>query len=60
MDVETLGAAIAFAKSIPGTATAAAVEAKEDAEAAAALAQEYGYYLEFGDDETIVVGTTED
>lgn len=56
MDAETLGAAIAIAKKMPGTAA----EAAERAEEAAALAQTYGYYLEFGDNETIIVGSAED
>lgn len=42
MDIQTLAAAIGVAKSIPGSAA-------ERAEAAAALAQEYGYSLVFSD-----------
>ena len=57
MDVGFLGLVMALVKRIPGSATATAVQAKTDAQAAAALAQEYGYYLDFGDDETITVGS---
>ena len=51
MDVETLGAAIAVAKSIPDTAAARA-------EAAAEIAEEYGQRIVF-EDNIIVIGTNE-
>lgn len=44
-DVETIAAALALAKQIPGTAVGEATEAAERAEAAAEIAQDYGFEL---------------
>ena len=43
MDIETLGAAIAVAKSIPGTAAERAETAAESAESAAEIAEASAY-----------------
>lgn len=51
MDFETLGAALAIAKKMPGTAA----EAAERAEAAAETAVEYGTSIVFGDDGIITI-----
>lgn len=58
MDNSLLALAIAIVKSIPDTAAADAIEAKNDAEAAAALAQQYGYRLTV-EGKTLVVGEEE-
>lgn len=55
MDVETLGAALALTKKIPGSAAADAIEAKEAAETAAELARQYGYLLTINGD-TLIIG----
>lgn len=49
MDMITLGAAIAIAKTLPDTAVGQAVAAKEAAEAAAAIAVEHGIAIEISD-----------
>ena len=56
MDIETLLLGIAISRNTAGTVENYA----ERAEAAADLAQAYGYYLEFGDNETITVGSQEE
>lgn len=55
MDGSVLGLVIALIKGIPSSAAAQAIQAKEDAEAAAALAQQYGYRLTV-EGTTLVVG----
>ena len=55
MDGSILGLVIALIKGIPSGAAAQAIEAKEDAEAAAELAQQYGYRLTV-EGKTLVVG----
>ena len=52
MDAETLMAAIAISKTIPGTAA-------ERAETAAAIAEQYGYSLAIEGD-TLVIGEEDD
>lgn len=58
MDNVMLGALIAILKGIPDTAVSEALQAKTDAEAAAALAQEYGYKFTI-EDKTLVIGEEE-
>lgn len=58
MDNVMLGALIAILKSIPDTAVSEAIEAKDDAEAAAALAQEYGYRITV-EGKALVIGEEE-
>ena len=55
MDIETLGAAIAYAKGAPNTAVSKAEAAKAAAEQAAELAQTYGYRLSV-EGTTLVIG----
>ncbi len=54
MDVMTIGAAIAIAKSLPDTAVGQAVAAAERAESAAETAVEYGQLITIEDDVLII------
>lgn len=55
IDNETLGAAIALARAIPGTAAADAIAAAEEAKEAAQTAQECGYRIVISGDTVTVL-----
>ena len=58
MDGSMLGLIIALIKGVPESAGAKAIQAKEDAEAAAQLAQQYGYKFTV-EGKTLVIGEEE-